>query len=277
MERTCDRRTMLQMTGLTALTIPLASGGTAAASVSPRAPGAAQRACGSVVFTDGFKAGTFDQWSERTIDGNGSMTIVPSPTDSAAKVARFSIPNDGVSFRSEVARKQFTYGRYRYTVSHFIPEDWVPYKYETIVSQWHGYNIDGVNFNPPIALSVHGAPEPKWMVRIFRMTYDSDGTPVPVETRYLPPAPIRYGAWNDWVFDITWSTSSSDGLVVATHNGSEVLRAKGENNYHQQDSPYFQMGVYRSTWRPGNTEPTGGPDVVVYHRGVSITDLRECV
>lgn len=253
--------------------------------------------CGRAIFRDGFWTGTINvdrnnpdlndyTWTSIGLNmaGKSTATVLPDPAGSGQLVGRFMVPDDGESYRAEIQRKQFDWGHYRYAISHYIPSTWPAFRYGTIVSQWHGFampDADGktVNLNPPIALAVYGL-QPKWELHMYRLV--STNPPDTAVTRYPINVPIAYDRWNDWVFDIIWSRRLADGtvtpgLVVVTLNGIEVLRIAGDNNYHQQWSPYFQMGIYRSSWRASPTrEQSGGPPVVVYHRNLVVTDLNAC-
>ncbi|WP_205757481.1 heparin lyase I family protein, partial [Lysobacter enzymogenes] len=253
--------------------------------------------CEKVVFRDGFWTGTinvdrvnYDQndytWTELPLEmpGKSTATVVADPAGSGQLVGRFVVPDDGESFRAEVHRRRFDWGHYRYAISHYIPSDFARFRYDTIISQWHGYpmqdaNGKNVSLNPPIALSVYGA-DPRWVLNTNLLA--STNPPKAATTHHPIDVPIAYDRWNDWVFDITWSRLLADGtvtpgLIVVTLNGQEVLRIAGDNNYHQQWPPYFQMGIYRPNWRAGpNRGPSGGPPVVVYHGNMSVSDLNGC-
>ena len=249
--------------------------------------------CGRAVFRDGFETGAItvdkaraDAWTSMGLEmpGRSTATVVSDPMGSPQRVGRFMVPDDGESFRAEIQRRQFPWGRYRYAVSHHIPSTWPAFKYGTIITQWHGFGMpdaDGktVNLNPPIALAVYGL-QPKWELHMYRLV--EPGKPVTKLDRIPIDVPIAYDRWNDWVFDITWSRllpdgTVSPGLVVVTLNGKEVARVKGDNNYHQQWSPYLQMGIYRSSWRAGpDRGASGGPPVVVHHKDLRVTDMTGC-
>lgn len=48
------------------------------------------------------------------------------------------MPDDGKSYRTEIATERVPYGSYRYTFANYLPGDWIRYDNQTIVSQWHG-------------------------------------------------------------------------------------------------------------------------------------------
>lgn len=279
-----SRRTLFRLSGAAAVGaavgVPLAGFG------APLVAGAAE-ACNALMHQDGFGSTTPGSWLESDYDSNSlripagarwddpaifhpdRFAIVPDPAGSTQNVMRFTVPGNGSSFRAELMRRQLSYGRYRFTVSVYLPVDFVPYRWDTIVAQWHGFRLpNGQNINPPLALSVD-TQTPVWDFRRFELQPDLTNR----LTRYVLPVPVRYGVWNDWTFDIIWSTPTTPGRVVILHDGVEVLRIDGVNNYHQTSSPYFQTGIYRPVWRNGYA--VAAP-VHIYHRNISIRDLTAC-
>jgi hypothetical protein len=98
--------------------------------------------------------------------------------------------------------------------------------------------------------------------------------------RYVLDVPVAYNQWNDWNFDIQWSKLDTNNQLIPESGGEtqwkEVANISGVNNYHQKWSPYFQMGIYRSSWREGalkNRVIVGQP-VEAYHKNVVIKDLN---
>ena len=227
----------------------------------------------STVFSDNFEAGDFSAWTRQRIDGNGTMGIAPDPRGGSSRVARFSVPCDGESYRSEVAVEPWGWGRFRYRWRDLIPSDWDMYQYGTIVAQWHGYPlVNGKDTRPPIQISVK---EDRWQLKVHWLT---DPTTVEEETYDL--GEVGFGRWAHWDVRIDWSEAESSGGPV-THLGALtvrrddalVARHEGENNYHQSKPPYFKLGLYRANWNPakGIEYPTGGPDIVCYDDDVKVT------
>ncbi len=58
-------------------------------------------------------------------------------------------------YRAEIQRKQFGWGHYNYSF-YYIPSTWPAFQYGTILAQWHGFNLNGKDLNPPIALVLSG-------------------------------------------------------------------------------------------------------------------------
>ena len=80
---------------------------------------------GKVVFLDGFWTGTIlvDKanvnandytWSAMALnmENSSSAEIVKDPAGSGQNVAKFTVPDDGQSYRAEIQRKQFKWGHY---------------------------------------------------------------------------------------------------------------------------------------------------------------------
>lgn len=249
---------------------------------------------GKVVFRDGFWTGTIlvDKanvnandytWSSIGLQmaNSSSAEIVKDPAGSGQNVAKFTVPDDGQSYRAEIQRKQFDWGHYNYSVSHYIPSAWPLFDYGTILSQWHGYSLNSKNLNPPIALVLNGK-KPEWQLHVYQLKPLSSPSAVPetILKRYVLDVPVTFDQWNNWNFDIKWSQLDSNnqlipGLIVVKHNDKEVARISGENNYHQAWPPYFQMGIYRASWKEGVlNRPIGGQPIVVFHKDVVIKDLN---
>ncbi|GAA4212673.1 polysaccharide lyase [Actinocatenispora rupis] len=222
----------------------------------------------TTVFADGFEGTDFGAWTRQRIDGNGAMDLVTDPVLAGAQSARFTVPNDGVSYRSEVAHDAFGFGSYSYEFADLVPSDWVTYQYGTILAQWHGYPLaDGSDTNPPLSLIVK---ETYWQ---FKVHWLDDTGAVQETTLSLPD--VTFGAWNRWRIDVTWSTPDTPGSLRIWLNDNQVASYDGVNNYHQNQEPYFKLGIYRPNWNPakGIPYPTGGPPVVVYDDAVTVTAL----
>ncbi|MEV6978782.1 polysaccharide lyase [Kitasatospora sp. NPDC093806] len=243
------------------LAAPAALASTPAASAASTTTAAA-----TTVFADDFESGTVANWTRQRIDGNGSITVPGAPTGGSGLAARFSVPNDGQSYRSEVAVNALGWGSYRFALADYLPADWVQTSTETIVAQWHGYPLaDGSDTKPPIALTVKDG---NWRLKVHWLT-----DPSTVQEAVIPLGSVQFGHWNQWAFDITWSTDATPGSVTVYRDGVPVGAHSGLNNYHQNQAPYFKTGIYRANWNPakGLPYPTGGPDVVLYSDSVVVT------
>ncbi|MBV2153122.1 polysaccharide lyase [Kitasatospora sp. SUK 42] len=242
---------------------------TAALAVTAAAPASAAPAAqsdGTVVFADDFESGTVSAWTRQRVDGNGSITVAPAPAGGSGLAARFDVPNDGVSYRSEVAVNSLGWGSYRFALADYLPADWVRTPTETILAQWHGYPLaDGSDTKPPIALTLKDG---SWRLKVHWLT-----DPTTVQEAVIPLGDAQFDHWNQWAFDITWSTDTTPGAITVYRDGVQVGAYNGLNNYHQNQSPYFKTGIYRANWNPAKNipYPTGGPDVVAWSDSVVVT------
>lgn len=245
----------------------------AAGALSSLAPTATASASRRTVFSDSFESGGFESWTRNRIDGNGAMTTVTDPVRHQHRAARFSVTNDGESYRSEVAVEPWGWSdAFRYRFSIMLPEDWTLSSFGTILAQWHGYKlVNGQSTKPPISLLVQ---RDIWRLKVHHLT-----SPTTVgETLFNLPA-YQPGVWNDFDLRIRWSTDDTDGALTLLRNGERWAHHAGVNNYHQSVDghvpikiPYFKVGIYRASWNPakGHDYETGGPDVVVYHDAVEV-------
>ena len=83
------------------------------------------------------------QWARRSIDGNGSIAQVDQPTLDGGPSYRFVVPDDGVSYRAELAAAAMPWGHYRYQFAVFVPQDWRPNHRGAVARlqarQWQGH------------------------------------------------------------------------------------------------------------------------------------------
>ncbi|MFD5918066.1 heparin lyase I family protein [Kitasatospora sp. NPDC058201] len=214
----------------------------------------------AVPFSDGFESGSTTVWPRKGIDGEGAVDVVAAPGGHTGRAARFTLPDDGRSYRSEIATSRLPYGSYRYTFSNYLPQEWISYEAQTIVSQWHG----GTDTIPAVVLAVRAD---RWLMLVH---WKAGSEPVN-EVRY-DLGPVRLGRWNQWAFDITWSTAATPGSIAARLDGAQVGSHLGPNSYHQDTAPYHKIGLYRPNWKASKGNVSGGtPPVVVYYDDVSIT------
>ncbi|WP_331769471.1 heparin lyase I family protein (plasmid) [Embleya sp. NBC_00888] len=231
--------------------------GTALAAVSVvgfgTADAVADRALTPIPFKDGFESGTTAAFPRKGIDGTGTVDVKAAPGGRGGKAVRFTMPDDGKSYRTEIATARVPYGSYRYAFANYLPGDWIGYDRQTIVSQWHG----GTGTSPAVVLAVKND---RWLMIIQEVKYDL--------------GPVRLGHWNQWSFDITWSSATTTGSITARLDGAEVGSHRGPNSLHQDTAPYHKIGLYRPNWQAWKGHKAGGtPAVVNYYDDVSITAI----
>ncbi|WP_030760214.1 MULTISPECIES: polysaccharide lyase [unclassified Streptomyces] len=223
----------------------------------------ADRALTSVPFKDGFESGSTAAFHRKGIDGTGSVDVTAAPGGRGGKAVRFAMPDDGNSYRTEIATDRVPYGSYRYTFANYLPTDWLRYDNQTIVSQWHG----GTGTVPAVVLAVKGD---RWMLGIH---WKASSEQAVHEVTY-DLGPVRRGHWNQWSFDITWSTPTTPGSITANLDGAQVGSHRGPNSYHQDTAPYHKIGLYRPNWQAAKGHVKGGtPAVVDYYDDVTITSI----
>ncbi|MFG2988352.1 polysaccharide lyase [Streptomyces sp. NPDC048257] len=229
----------------------------------------ADRALTSVPFKDGFESGATAAFPRKGIDGTGTVDVKAAPGGRGGKAVRFAMPDDGKSYRTEIATARVPYGSYRYTFANYLPGDWIRYDAQTIVSQWHG----GTGTYPAVVLAVKGD---RWMLIVHWKTgsEQADESKKPAHEIKYDLGPVRLGHWNQWSFDITWSTPTTTGSITARLDGAEVGSHRGPNSYHQDTAPYHKIGLYRPNWQAWKGHKAGGtPAVVNYYDDVTITAI----
>ncbi|MFD5921363.1 polysaccharide lyase [Kitasatospora sp. NPDC058201] len=212
-----------------------------------------------------FESIAAKEWPFRAVNGEGSVTTAPAP-ERAGTAARFTVPDDGHSFRSELALKGLSAGTHRFGFSHYLPNEWKQVDDDIIVAQWFSTQPDSKKIKPVVALAVHGG---EWRLKVHWLkdlaTFEEYESVIPLGT-------VQLGHWNRWALDITWSTPSTPGSITVTRDGVQVGAHRGNNNYHRGEPPHFRTGVYRPAWRPEKPKhPTGGPDIVLFVDDIVIT------
>ncbi|WP_078958453.1 polysaccharide lyase [Streptomyces sp. WM6373] len=229
----------------------------------------ADRALTPVPFKDGFESGTTAAFQRKGIDGTGTVSVTRAPGGRSGKAVKFVMPNDGKSYRTEIATLRVPYGSYRYTFANYLPADWTPYGAQTIVSQWHG----GTGTSPAVVL---GVKNDRWMMIVHWKTASEqvDESKQPAHEVKYDLGPVQLGRWNQWSFDITWSTATTAGSITARLDGTQVGSHHGPNSYHQDTAPYHKIGLYRPNWQAWKGhKPDSTPDVVNYYDDITITPL----
>ncbi|MFJ4314257.1 heparin lyase I family protein [Streptomyces lavendulae] len=229
----------------------------------------ADRALTHPPFKDGFESGSTAAFHRKGIDGTGSVDVAAAPGGRGGKAVRFAMPDDGNSYRTEIATDRVPYGSYRYTFANYLPKDWLRYDSQTIVSQWHG----GTGTFPAVLLAVKGD---RWMLIVhWKMPSEQvDESKGPAHEVKYDLGPVQLGRWNQWSFDITWSTPTTPGSITASLDGVPVGAHHGPNSYHQDTAPYHKIGLYRPNWQAWKGHAKGGtPAVVDYYDDVTITAI----
>jgi hypothetical protein len=225
------------------------------------APSFAARRSAAVSSADGTP-----QWVRHSIDGNGSIDLVDHPNLDGAQAYRFTVPDDGVSYRAELATAPAPWGNYRYQFAIFVPQDWRQNDQASIVAQWHGYKLDGgKDTNPPVSLAIEGD---HWRLMVNHLA-----SPTQVEKKEFTLPALKTGVWHRFDMRIHWSQNGQSGLVDLSHDGENWVHYEGVNNYDQKNPPYFKVGIYHPQWNPRKEVPhtTGGAPIVVYTAGVKMS------
>ncbi|MEE1752714.1 heparin lyase I family protein [Streptomyces sp. SP18CS02] len=198
------------------------------------------------------------------LKGAGRILVGPAPGGKSGQAARVNLPNDGSSFKSELVIKGLDAGSHRFSFANYLPGDWQKQDFDTIVTQWFSTQDDDPRIKPVLALSIHGGD---WRLKVHWM---SGGQ---VQEKIIPLGTARLGHWNQWTFDITWSSPNTPGSITVTRDGATVGSHQGANNYHRGQPPHFRIGAYRPGWRPekGPRLRAGASEAVLFIDDIAIT------
>ncbi|MFD3571232.1 heparin lyase I family protein [Streptomyces sp. NPDC058667] len=155
-------------------------------------------------------------------------------------------------------------GSHRFSFANYLPGDWQKQDFDTIVAQWSSTQDDTPRIKPVMALAVHGGD------RRLKVHWMSDGR---VQERIIPLGAARPGHWNQWTFDITWSSPNTPGAIAVARDRVKVGSHQGANNYHRGQPPHFRIGAYRPGWRPekGPRLRAGASEAVLFIDDIAIT------
>ncbi|MFJ9080066.1 heparin lyase I family protein [Streptomyces sp. NPDC102278] len=197
------------------------------------------------------------------INGFGRVLVGPAPGGKPGLAARVNIPNDGRSFKSELVIKGLDAGSHRFGFANYLPGNWQERDLDTIVAQWFSSQGDGEGIKPVVALSVHGG---NWQLKVHWMNGGE------IQESVIPLGGARPGHWNQWAFDITWSTAGTPGSIAVTRDGITAGSHQGPNNYHRGEPPHFRIGAYRPNWRPekGPEKRAGATEAILYIDDITI-------
>ncbi len=204
----------------------------------------------SAVWTGDFETGNYSQWSKAQIVSADRMTAVTSPVRQGRYSMKVTVkqgddPINSSGNRNELVRmtREPSGSEYYYKWSTMFASDFPSVNTWQLFTQWHH---EGSSGSPPVEFFVYGE-ELRLNVR---------GTTV-------WRAPLVRGVWQDFVFHVKWSSSSSTGFVELYHNGKLVLPKRYAATQFSGYLNYLKLGLYRNE----SVAKTG----VLYHDGFFMT------
>ena len=82
-------------------------------------------------------------------------------------------------------------------------------------------------------------------------------------------APLKRGAWNDFVLHVKWSSNPKVGFVELYKDGQLAVPKRFVTTQFKGDTNYLKLGLYRND----TISPTG----VIYHDGFQVATTLEDV
>jgi len=203
-------------------------------------------ASSTVVWRGDFETGNYSQWSKAQIVSSDRMVAVTSPVREGRYAMKVTVkqgddPIDSSGNRNELVKltREPAGSEYFYKWSTMFATDFPSVSDWQLFTQWHH---EGGSGSPPVEFFVYGE-EIRLNVR---------GTTV-------WRTPLVRGAWQDFVFHVKWSSSSSTGFVELYHNGKLVLPKRYAATQISGMLNYLKLGLYRDS----SISRTG----VLYHDG----------
>jgi hypothetical protein len=203
-----------------------------------------------IVWRGDFETGNTSQWSKAQIVSSDRMLTVSSPLREGRYAMKVTVkqgddPINSSGNRNELVRltREPSGSEYYYKWSTMFASDFPSVSTWQLFTQWHH---DGSSGSPPVEFFVYGE-ELRLNVR---------GTTV-------WRTPLVRGAWQDFVFHVKWSASSSTGFVELYHNGKLVMPRRNVATQYSGYLNYLKVGLYRNE----SIAKTG----VLYHDGFIMT------
>jgi len=140
-----------------------------------------------------------------------------------------------------------------YGMSIFIPKDIQPILKRLVIGQWHGtshmINGDKVWCDRPSVLSneLHLTKTFQIIVRYEtekRCAPSHPNTDLHILEKYFYLMEFALGEWNDFIYQVHWSTED-DGYLNVWLNSEKVVEYKGPIGFFDPKGPYFKYGIYR--------------------------------
>jgi len=143
-----------------------------------------------------------------------------------------------------------------YGMSIFIPKDIQSSSERLIIGQWHGtsHMVDKVEVwcdRSPI-LSNELTKYPQGRVFKIVVRYETEkrcapshpNTDLHILEKYFYLMEFALGEWNDFIYQVHWSTED-DGYLNVWLNSEKVVEYKGPIGFFDPKGPYFKYGIYR--------------------------------
>jgi hypothetical protein len=188
----------------------------------------------TVVWRGDFETGNYSQWSSAQIVSSDRMMAVTSPVRQGRYAMKVTVrqgddPIDSSGNRNELVRmtNEASGSEYYYKWSTMFASDFPSVSTWQLFLQWHHSGSSG---SPPVEFFVYGE-EIRLNVR---------GTTV-------WRTPLVRGVWQDFVFRVKWSSSSSTGFVELYHNGKLVMPKRYAATQYSGYGNYLKLGLYRNS------------------------------
>ncbi|KFE60900.1 heparin lyase I family protein [Hyalangium minutum] len=210
----------------------------------------------SVVWRGDFETGNLTQWTREQEVSADRLQIVTSPVRQGGYALKATVkqgddPIDASGNRNEMVRLTYepANSEYYYRWSTMFPSDFPSPATWQLFTQWHHTGSSG---SPPVEFAVNNGN----IILYCRSTE-------------VWRTPLVRGVWNDFVFHVKWSPSSSTGFVELYHQGRLVLPKRYCATQFSGQVNYLKVGLYRNS----SISQTG----VVYHdnwlMGRSLSDV----
>lgn len=204
------------------------------------------------LYTAFEDASAFNGWSLETCRPTAltiSHEVTPRKGNGMARFefAKSDVTNYNGYVRAEIHRESPTDAEHWYAFSNYLPTDFVSDPMAENIAQWHEVPDwdKGENWrSPPIAL---GIVNDRYYVKIMWAAAPVNTNNTKDGEKDVDLGPVDKGKWNDFVFHIKFSYTSS-GILEIYKNKVKIFSLYGPNSYNDEVYPYFKLGIYKWGW-----------------------------
>lgn len=218
---------------------------------------------GTILFQSNFEtADDLSRWTKEVCRPD-AITLSDKVARKGRYSARFEFKKEDALLYKGFVRAELkqnfsidTTGENWYGFSNFFPDDYISDPFPEVVAQWHevpDWDLGETWRSPPISLEIrndHYYVKVMWASAPVNTNRTKDGE------IYYDLGAVDKNIWNDWVFHIKFSYTST-GILEVWKNKTNVVTRNGPNSYNDQHWPYFKLGIYKWAWSKGGA---GSPE-----------------
>lgn len=209
-------------------------------------------ASASTLWKGDFETGNLSQWSRTQSVASDRLLVVSDVVHQGRYALKATVKKGDNPISASGNRNELLYlsretpgQEYFYKWSTMFPQGYPSANTWQVFAQWHQ---DGCCGSPPVEFYLVGEE--------MRMRVGGSSGKV------LWHAPLKRGAWNDFVLHVKWSSNPKVGFVELYKDGTLVVPKTMVATQFGTDKNYLKLGLYR--------DASISPTASVYHDGFTM-------